>query len=121
MAVVAGDGDQITCPVMLEWLKLDAVVSRAAHGKIALCNSKTMDRSTVTDNYELIAPLVTHYGILIAIKVTPKISTNIIMRPIVVRCKIRNKTNLYPARYATELGIVGRPCGQIPLLLPTSW
>ena len=62
MVVVAGEGDE--CPVMNEWLKLEAVVSRGSKGKIAHCKSETIDRDTVADNYELLTPLVTHYGTL---------------------------------------------------------
>ena len=66
MVVVAGEGEE--CPVMKEWLKIEALVSRGSSGKVALCKSETIDRDTVSDNYELLTPLVTHYGNLKASK-----------------------------------------------------
>lgn len=50
------------CPIIQRWLQLEDVVARAAKGKIALCRSADMDRSTVCDNYELLIPLVQEYG-----------------------------------------------------------
>lgn len=62
MAVVAG-GDSIDCPVMQEWLKLEAVVSRACTcGQVTSVKGNAIDRTTVADNHELLAPLVTHFG-----------------------------------------------------------
>ena len=63
MVVVAGDDtSKGECPVMKEWVKLEALVSRAAGGKIALMHSKAVDRTTVADNYELLLPVVANYG-----------------------------------------------------------
>lgn len=67
MVVVAGEGDP-TCPVMAEWVKMEELVKRATSGRIALCKKEAIDRSTVADNYELLTPLVTHYGILLCNK-----------------------------------------------------
>ena len=70
MVVLAGDGSgsgnsHEECPVMKEWIKLEALVSRAADGKIALMHAKNIDRTTVANNYELLLPLVANYGTLI--------------------------------------------------------
>lgn len=64
MVVVAGapSSEEDACPVMQEWLKLEALVKRAAaEGKIASL-SGAIDRTSVTDNYELLIPLVSNYG-----------------------------------------------------------
>lgn len=58
--VLAEGGD---CPVICEWLKLEAVATRAASGTIALVRENNITRTTVADNYELLIPLVTTYGI----------------------------------------------------------
>ena len=52
---------------MKEWIKLEAVVSRATEGKIALMHGKNIDRTTVANNYELLLPLVANYGTLICL------------------------------------------------------
>ena len=66
MVVVQGDGGapgaQAECPIIVEWLKLDALVARAANGKIALIRTEDIDRDTVCDNYELLVPLVKELG-----------------------------------------------------------
>ena len=38
MVVVAGAVDEVECPVMKGWLKLEALVSRAGKGHVALVN-----------------------------------------------------------------------------------
>ena len=69
MVVLAGNSDGKSpdspdnCPIIQEWLKLDAVVERAAKGQIVLATSK-LSRDTVADNYELLGPLVSELGIL---------------------------------------------------------
>lgn len=61
--VVIGGG-QVECPVLLEWLKLESVASRAASkGVISLLRGNSIDRTTVCDNYELLKPLVANLGI----------------------------------------------------------
>lgn len=67
MVVVAGagEGQAEPCPVMSEWLKLEALVTRASQGKIALYHSKNVHRTTLEDNHELLIPLISNYGILI--------------------------------------------------------
>lgn len=60
-------GSVVKCPVIQEWLKLDAVVDRAAKGHLALAKSKTLTRDTVADNYEILGPLVAEYGAPVAI------------------------------------------------------
>jgi len=67
MVVVAGagEGQAEPCPVMSEWLKLEALVTRASQGKIALYHSKEVSRTTLEDNHELLIPLISNYGILI--------------------------------------------------------
>ena len=72
MVVLAGDSSDSgkpheECPVMKEWIKLEAVVSRATEGKIALMHGKNIDRTTVANNYELLLPLVANYGTLICL------------------------------------------------------
>lgn len=69
MVVVAGSSDGTgpdspdKCPIIQEWLKLEAVVERATKGQIVLANSK-LSRDTVSENYELLGPLVSELGIL---------------------------------------------------------
>lgn len=63
--VIAGDGQGegvLECPILREWVKLDAVVQRATKGTVALLTSKDLSRDTVADNHEIIGPLVTHLG-----------------------------------------------------------
>ena len=69
MAVVAaeadGDGSKpLDCPIIQEWMTLDAVVERAAKGRICLCNQKELCRDTVSDNHEVLGPVVSVLGIL---------------------------------------------------------
>ena len=63
MPVVAADGN-IDCPVMQQWVKLEALVARAGQGKIALMNKTALDRESVADNHELLIPLVSEFGTL---------------------------------------------------------
>lgn len=67
MVVVSVDRDA-KCPVVKEWLKIDALVSRPTAGKIALCTSSSIDPTTVADKHELLTPLLT-IGALLAKKV----------------------------------------------------
>ena len=65
MVVVAGGEDleaQVDCPVVKEWLKLEAVVARGAKGRVGLCQTEGCDRDTVADNYELLLPILENYG-----------------------------------------------------------
>ena len=66
MVVLSGSSSaslDIECPVMKAWLELEEVVGRAATaGKIALCRHNDLGRSSVDDNYEILAPLLTEYG-----------------------------------------------------------
>ena len=67
MVVINGDGDAasaLDCPVIKEWMGLEALVERATKGQIAVVNGKQLSRDTVADNYELLGPLISHYGIL---------------------------------------------------------
>ncbi len=51
------------CPIIASWMKLDAVVSRAVNGRIADVG-KALDRQAVSDNAEVLAPLLEHFGTL---------------------------------------------------------
>lgn len=71
MAVVVAGGkapgaiQQDECPVMKQWLTLQAVVDRAARaGKITELRGENIDRGTVADNYEVLLPLIKEYGVL---------------------------------------------------------
>ena len=72
MVVVAGNSDgkdgkgpdsPDKCPIIQEWLKLEAVVERATKGQIVDA-SKKLSRDTVAGNYEVLGPLVSELGIL---------------------------------------------------------
>lgn len=55
--------DANACPVLGAWMKIEALVSRAAtHGKLAMCNTAQLDRTTVADNHELLIPILATYG-----------------------------------------------------------
>ena len=64
MVVIAGDEEQgpVDCPVVKEWLQLEAVVARGAKGKVSICQTDHCDRNTVADNYELLLPILTNFG-----------------------------------------------------------
>lgn len=67
MVVINGDGEAamaIDCPVIKEWMGLEALVERAAKGQIAIAQGKKLTRDTVADNHEVLGPLISHYGIL---------------------------------------------------------
>ena len=66
MVVVAGagEGQAELCPVMSEWLKIEALVTRASQGKIALYQSNVLTRTTLENNHELLIPVISTYGIL---------------------------------------------------------
>ena len=51
------------CPVVTAWMQLELVVSRAAGGKIAEVGQK-MDRQSVSDNADILEPLIQHFGTL---------------------------------------------------------
>ena len=53
--------DENQCPVVSAWMKLDLLVSRAAGGKIAEVG-KTLDRQSVSDNADVLEPLIQHFG-----------------------------------------------------------
>ena len=55
------EGDK--CPVVEEWMEMEELVSRASKGTIALVRKNTIDRDTVSDNYEMLAPILTNFGI----------------------------------------------------------
>lgn len=55
------------CPITFAWMKLDHVVARAAHGKIAEVG-KSLDRQSVSDNADILVPLLEHFGILAQLK-----------------------------------------------------
>lgn len=63
MVVVEG-GAPMECPVMKAWLDLPAVVDRATKGKICLVREAEITRTTVADNYELLMPLISEFGLL---------------------------------------------------------
>ena len=54
--------ENVECPVLKEWLKVEVLVARGVKGKVAECRSQSFSRLTVADNYELLIPLVTHVG-----------------------------------------------------------
>lgn len=66
MVVLSGSSSaslEIECPVLKEWLEIEEVVARAATtGKVALCRYVDLGRSTVDDNYEILAPLLKEFG-----------------------------------------------------------
>ena len=66
MAVILPGGLQVDeCPVMMQWLTLQAVVDRASRsGKITELRGEHIDRGSVIDNYEVLLPLIAAYGIL---------------------------------------------------------
>ena len=49
---------------MKAWLDLPAVVDRATKGKICLVREAEITRTTVADNYELLMPLISEFGLL---------------------------------------------------------
>ena len=79
-------GSVVKCPVIQEWLKLDAVVDRAAKGHLALAKSKTLTRDTVADNYEILGPLVAEYGTPVAITDILKVVLHAAFCLIVLAC-----------------------------------
>lgn len=62
MATLEREDDR-QCPIISAWMKLDDLVSRAASGKIAIVGT-SMDRQTVSENAEILEPLLLHLGIL---------------------------------------------------------
>lgn len=59
-----GDGKtaEADCPIIAQWMTLDALVSRAARGKIAEVHQPGLTRETVADNAELLEPILEHMG-----------------------------------------------------------
>lgn len=51
------------CPIIAAWCKLDGLVARAVNGRIADVG-KALDRQAVSDNAEVLAPLLQEYGTL---------------------------------------------------------
>ena len=49
------------CPVIQEWLNIPVVAQRAAEGRIAEVQ-KEMDRGDVSENVDLLVPLIKKYG-----------------------------------------------------------
>lgn len=98
---------------MQAWLKLDAVVARAATGKIALCRYAELGRSTVDDNYELLGPLISEYGSLIA---------NMYCSQLHVEDKYEPWLHhMHSLRHATQLEHPGGPGYPVPMLLQATW
>lgn len=56
--------DQVDCPIIKQWMKMDGSVERAGKGKIAEISKLPLTRETVADNAELLAPVIAEYGIL---------------------------------------------------------
>lgn len=54
---------EITCPVLREWVQLEAAVARAAgSNKVAICPGSKLTRQTCIDNSELLIPLINEVG-----------------------------------------------------------
>lgn len=51
------------CPIIAAWSKLDGLVARAVNGRIADVG-KELDRQAVSDNAEVLAPLLKEFGTL---------------------------------------------------------
>lgn len=56
--------DQVDCPILKEWMKMDSLVERAGRGKIAEIVKLPLTRETVADNADILAPVIAEYGIL---------------------------------------------------------
>jgi len=46
-----------------DWMQLDSLVARAAHGKLALVSAKPITRSDVVANADVVAPVIQHLGL----------------------------------------------------------
>lgn len=55
--------DQVDCPILKEWMKMDHLVERAGRGKIAEISKLPLTRETVADNADVLAPVIAEYGI----------------------------------------------------------
>ena len=76
LAMVVVEGGLEECPIITEWLKLEDVVSRATKGKLALCRTDSINRSTVADNHELLIPLLKNLGTLVQTKTLHSCATS---------------------------------------------
>ena len=58
------DPQEELCPVIQEWMKMPALVSRCAEsGRIAAVQKGDLDRGDVSDNAELLNPLIGKFGV----------------------------------------------------------
>ena len=56
--------DLVDCPVLKAWLAIPSLCSRAAEGKLAYVMKDNIDRQTVSDNADMLEPLISELGFL---------------------------------------------------------
>ena len=56
--------DVVDCPVLKSWLAIPSLCSRGAEGKMAYVLKDNIDRQTVSDNADMLEPLISELGFL---------------------------------------------------------
>ena len=54
--------DAEPCPVMRAWSKSPVVMQQMMNGKLVVLQYNTLGRPAVSDNVDLLAPLINHIG-----------------------------------------------------------
>ena len=50
------------CPVLRAWMTSDVIMNRVCKPTLLILQHKTLGRPTLSDNVELLAPLINHIG-----------------------------------------------------------